>query len=62
VAFRFLSADTHPAHSTLAEFLKRHLNALAGLSTQAVQLRAKAGLVKLGHVATYGTKIKANAS
>ena len=62
VAFRFLAADEHPDHSTLAEFRKRHLQALAGLFTQALQLCAKAGLVKLGHVAIDGTKIKANAS
>jgi transposase len=62
VAFRFLSADEHPDHSTLAEFRKRHLQALAGLFTQALQLWAKAGLVKLGHVSIDGTKIKANAS
>src|SRR5271167_4424271 len=62
VAFRFLSADEHPDHSTLAEFRKRHLQALGGLFLQAVQLCAKAGLVKLGHVAIDGTKIKANAS
>jgi transposase len=34
VAFRFLSADEHPDHSTLAEFRKRHLSALAGMFTQ----------------------------
>ena len=62
VAFRYLSADAHPDHSTLAEFRQRHLTALAGLFTQALQLCAKAGLVKLGHVAIDGTKIKANAS
>ena len=62
VAFRFLSADEHPDHSTLAEFRKRHLKALGGLFLQALQLCAKAGLVKLGHVAIDGTKIKANAS
>ena len=62
VAFRFLSADEHPDHSTLVEFRKRHLTALAGLFMQALQLCAKAGLVKLGHVAIDGTKIKANAS
>jgi transposase len=62
VAFRFLSADEHPDHSTLAEFRKRHLQALAGLFTQALQLCAKAGLVKLGHVSIDGSKIKANAS
>ena len=62
VAFRFLSADEHPDHSTLAEFRKRHLQALAGLFTQALQLCQKAGLVKLGHVAIDGTKLQANAS
>jgi transposase len=62
VAFRFLSADEHPDHSTLAEFRKRHLRALAGLFTQALQLCQKAGLVKLGHVAIDGTKLQANAS
>ena len=46
----------------MAEFRKRHLDALAGLFKQALLLCAEAGLVKLGHVAIDGTKIKANAS
>ena len=62
VAFRYLSADQHPDHDTIAEFRKRHLQALADLFTQALLLCEKAGLVKLGHVAIDGTKIKANAS
>ena len=62
VAFRFLSADTHPDHDTIASFRKRHLDALAGLFLQVLQLCQKAGLVKLGHVAIDGTKMKANAS
>jgi transposase len=62
VAFRYLSADAHPDHDTLAEFRKRHLEALAGLFTQALLLCEKTGLVKLGHVSIDGTKIKANAS
>jgi transposase len=62
VAFRYLTADEHPDHSTLAEFRQRHLAALAGLFTQALQLCQKAGLVKLGHVAVDGTKIQGNAS
>ena len=62
VAFRYLSADEHLDHDTFAEFRKRHLEALAGLFTQALLLCEKAGLVKLGHVAIDGTKIKANAS
>ncbi len=62
VAFRYLSGDQHPDHDTIAEFRKRHLEALAGLFTQALLLCEKAGLVKLGHVAIDGTKIKAHAS
>ena len=62
VAFRYLSGDQHPDHATIAEFRKRHLEALAGLFTQALLLCAEAGLVKLGHVSIDGTKIKANAS
>ena len=62
MAFRFLSADEHPDHSTVAEFRKRHLEALAGLFMQALQLCQKAGLVKLGHVAMDGTKMAGNAS
>ena len=62
VAFRYLSGDQHPDHATIAEFRKRHLDALSGLFTQALLLCSKAGLVKLGHVAIDGTKIKANAS
>jgi transposase len=62
VAFRFLSADSHPDHDTIATFRKRHLEALAGLFVQALRMCQKAGLVKLGHVAIDGTKIKANAS
>jgi len=62
VAFRYLSGDQHPDHATIAEFRKRHLEALSGLFTQALLLCSEAGLVKLGHVAIDGTKIKANAS
>src|SRR5437660_1603318 len=62
VAFRYLAADEHPDHDTIAEFRKRHLEALAGLFVQVLQLCQKAGLVKLGHVAIDGSKIQANAS
>lgn len=48
--------------SAISEFRRRHLKALAALFVQVFQLAEKAGLVKLGHVALDGTKIKANAS
>jgi transposase len=62
VAFRYLAADQHPDHDTIANFRREHLKALAGLFVQALRLCQKAGLVKLGNVAIDGTKIMANAS
>lgn len=62
VAFRFLSGDQHPDHDTIASFRERHLEALKGLFLQVLKLCEQAGLVKLGHVALDGTKVKANAS
>lgn len=62
VAYRVLAADQHPDHDSLAEFRRRHLEALAGLFVQVLRLCQAAGLVKLGHVALDGTKIKAHAS
>lgn len=62
VAFRYLAADQHPDHDTLAAFRQQHLQSLAGLFTAALQLCQKAGLVKLGHVAIDGSKLAANAS
>ncbi|MGY4498401.1 hypothetical protein ACVWYH_002332 [Bradyrhizobium sp. GM24.11] len=50
-----------PDFRTISEFRKRHLAALSGLFRQVLKLCREAGLVKLGHVALDGTKIKANA-
>lgn len=62
VAVRYLAANQHPDHDTIAEFRRRHLEVLARLFVQVLQLCAKAGLVKLRHVAIDGTKMRANAS
>ena len=62
VGFRVLSGNQQPDHASIAEFRKRHLPELAKLFVQVLQLCDRAGLVKLGHVAIDGTKIKANAS
>ena len=51
-----------PDFRTISEFRRRHLKALEALFSQILQLCEAAGLVKLGHVALDGTKIKANAS
>jgi transposase len=62
VPFRVLCANQQPDHASIAEFRKRHLQELAQLFVQVLQLCERVGLVKLGHVAIDGTKIKANAS
>jgi transposase len=51
-----------PDFRTVSEFRRRHLQALSGLFIQILHLCERTGLVKLGHVALDGTKIKANAS
>jgi len=62
VAFRVLAANQRPDFRTLSDFRKQHLTALADLFVQVLQLCQRAGLVKLGHIALDGTKVKANAS
>jgi transposase len=60
--FMMIVAGDPPDFRTVSDFRKRHLAALKQLFVQVLKLCAAAGLVKLGHVAFDGTKIKANAS
>jgi transposase len=60
--FMMIVAGDPPDFRTISEFRRRHLKALAALFVQVLRLAERAGLVKLGHVALDGTKIKANAS
>src|SRR6201982_4081669 len=60
--FVMIVALDPPDFRTISDFRKRHLKALSALFQQVLQLCETAGLVKLGHVALDGTKIKANAS
>ena len=62
VDFMAVTGMNRPDFHTIAAFRRRHLAALGGLFVQVLKLCEKAGLVKLGHVALDGTKIKANAS
>ncbi len=57
-----VTALNRPDFRTISDFRKRHLKALGDLFVQVLGLCRKAGLVKLGHVALDGSKIKANAS
>ena len=59
VDFMALVALQAPDFRTISEFRRRHLAALLALFVQVLKLCERAGLVKLGHVALDGTKIKA---
>jgi hypothetical protein len=62
VAFRVLGAENRPNFRTISDFRKIHLAALGGLFNKVLMLCKQAGMVRLGHVALDGTKVKANAS
>jgi len=62
VDFMAVTAMSQPDFRTVSDFRKRHLKALQGLFVQVLRLCQKQGLVKLGHVALDGSKVKANAS
>jgi transposase len=62
VAFRFIAANDHPDHDTLAAFRRRFLDEIKGLFEQVLLLAREMGVLKLGTVALDGTKIRANAS
>ncbi len=62
IDFRALVGAERPDHSTIAQFRKQHRPALETLFVQVLALCRDAGMVKLGHVALDGTKLRANAS
>jgi transposase len=62
VAFRYIAANTHPDHDTIAAFRRRFLAELEGLFVQVLLLAREMKLLKLGNIALDGVKIKANAS
>ena len=62
ISFKVIVGDDIPDFRTISDFRKLHLKELQQLFVQVLQLCQEAGLVKLGHIALDGTKIKANAS
>jgi transposase len=62
VAFRFVAANEHPDHDTIAAFRRRFLKQIEALFVQALGVAREMGVLKLGTVALDGTKIHANAS
>jgi transposase len=62
LTYRVITGDDIPDFRTISDFRKLHLKELKRLFVQVLRLCQEAGLVKLGHIALDGTKIKANAS
>ena len=62
VAYKVVTANQYPDHSTISRFRKDNQSHLKTLFLEILRLCSEAGLVKLGKVSLDGTKIKANAS
>ena len=62
VAFRFIAANEHPDHDTIANFRRRFLKQIEALFVQVLGIASEMGVLKLGTVALDGTKIHASAS
>ena len=62
VAFRFIAANDHPDHDTIAAFRRRFLKDIETLFVQVLLLAREMGMLQLGVVALDGTKVHANAS
>lgn len=62
IAFRYLAANTHPDHDTIASFRRRFLPQLESLFVQVLRFAHEMKLFKMGNISLDGTKLKANAS
>src|SRR5271166_1871410 len=62
VAFRFIAANDHPDHDTIATFRRRFLKDIEKLFVEVLQLAREMGVLKMGTIGLDGTKIHANAS
>jgi transposase len=62
VAFRFIAANDHPDHDTIATFRRRFLKEIEALFVQVLLLAREMGVLKMGTIGLDGTKIHANAS
>ena len=62
LAFRYIAANTHPDHDTIANFRKRFLKQLEPLFVQILLVAKMMGFLKLGKISLDGSKVQANAS
>ena len=62
IAFRYITANTHPDHDTINSFRKRFLKQIEAIFIQVLCYAQAMGILKLGTVSLDGTKVHANAS
>ena len=62
IGTRFIAANTHPDHDTIASFRRTNKPAFEAAFLQVLLLAREMGLLRLGTVSIDGTKIDANAS
>jgi transposase len=62
LAFIAIVGEERPDFRTISDFRKLHLAAFCDVFVQVLRIAGEAGLVKLGNVATDGTKLQGNAS
>lgn len=62
VGVRFVAANTHPDHDTIAVFRRTNQAAFEAAFLQVLLMARESGLLAVGNVAIDGTKIDANAS
>lgn len=62
IAVRYLTADTHPDHDSIATFRRENFEAVAACFVHVLELAHELKLLKVGKVSVDGTTLKANAS
>lgn len=62
LAFRFIAANSHPDHDTLASFRRRFAKEFEATFVQVLQVARENQLARFGTLSLDGTKIHANAS
>ena len=62
IGARFIAANTHPDHDTIATFRRTNKAAFEAAFLEVLLLARETGILKLGTVSIDGTKIDANAS
>jgi transposase len=62
VAFIAIVGQQHPDFRSISDFRKIHLQALANLFVEVLQIAGEMGMVSLGNLSLDGSKVRANAS